>query len=332
MKHFITTQDWTKQELEEMLELAASLKKKNKQTLPGKSLCMLFFNNSLRTRTSFIQAMYELGGNAISMSVGTEAWPLEYKENTVMDGAAEEHVKDAVSVLSRYNDAIAVRKFAEKKNWEQEKKDLAIKSFAKYSKVPVINMESSVYHPCQALADIMTIKEHLGDVKGKKLVLTWAYHPKPLMMSVANSALLIATKFGMDVTVAHPEEYDLDPDIMASAKQNAEQAEGSVTVCNDMDVAFDQADVVYAKSWGPYKYYGNWEQEQKLREKLKYWKVTTKKMDLTNNAKFMHCLPVKRNVIVDDAVMDSKNSIVYDEAENRLHAQKALLTKLVADK
>ena len=332
MKNFITTQDWSKQELEELLDLAASLKKQNKQTLPGKSLCMLFFNNSLRTRISFIQAMYELGGNAISMSVGTEAWPLEYKEDAVMDGAAEEHVKDAVSVLSRYNDAIAVRKFAEKKNWQQEKKDLAVKSFAKYSKVPVINMESSVYHPCQALADIMTMREYLGDVKGKKLVLTWAYHPKPLMMSVANSALLIATKFGMNVTVAHPEEYDLDPDIMASAKQNAEKQGGSVTVCNDMDKAFEGADIVYAKSWGPYKYYGNWEQEKKLRTGLKHWKVTEQKMGLTNSAKFMHCLPVKRNIIVDDRVIDSENSIVYDEAENRLHTQKALLTKLVSDK
>ncbi len=331
-RNFITTEDWSKDELDSLLNLALSLKKvPYNEHLKKKSLFMVFFNPSLRTRSSFEMAMFQCGGSAVNLSVGQDTWKLEHKLGTVMDGASSEHIKDASKVLSRYGDAIAVRCFPGMTDWEEDAKDSVIRGFAENATVPVINMESSLYHPCQGLADMMTIKENIGEPKKKKFVLTWCYHPKPLPMSVPNSAALISSTFGMDVKIVCPEGYELSHDVIKTIKNNCARENSDFELVHELDKGVEDADIVYAKSWGSLEHYGNWEYENKIREKLKDWKITKDVMKRTNNAKFMHCLPVRRNVVVDDDVIDSDVSVVYDQAENRLHAQKALLTSILGD-
>lgn len=340
LKHFYNTADFTSEEILALIDMA--LKMKNGQltnNLKGKSLAMLFFNPSLRTRVSFSVAMQKLNGLAIDLPIKDGAYSFEFEENAVMDQGTIEHVKDAAQVLSGYCDAVAVRsselitpakESVPVKSWEELKTDKVIKSFMKYANVPVINMESNVYHPCQGLGDAMTIKEKLGDPEGQKYVLTWVYHPKALPMATPNSQILAACDLGMEVVVARPEGWELDPQIIGSMTQRAKQNGGSLKFLNSMEDAMKGSKVVCAKSWGALKYYGNWEEEQKIRGGLKNWIVDQKKMDTTDNAYFMHCLPVRRNVEVTDEVIDGNNSWVYDQAENRMWVQMALLQSLIA--
>lgn len=342
IKHFYNTADFTSEEILALLDMAMKMKKGQlTKDLSGKSLAMLFFNPSLRTRVSFVTAMQKLGGLAIDLPQKDGAYSIEYKTAGVMDQGTIEHVEDAARVLSGYCDAIAVRsselitsskESAEVPSWNELKNDLVIKSFMKYAKVPVINMESNVYHPCQGLADAMTIYEKLGDPQGQKYVLTWSYHPKALPMATPNSQILAACGLGMEVVVAHPSGWELDGQIIASMKQKAEQSGGSVKFSNSMEEAMKDCRVVCAKSWGALKYYGNWVEEKKIRNGLKNWIVDQKKMDLTDHACFMHCLPVRRNVEVTDEVIESNNSWVYDQAENRMWAQMAVLSSLISSR
>lgn len=331
-RDFITTDNWSTEDLEEILSLAVKYKKKPFDgCLGGKSLCLLFFNPSLRTRSSLELGIKQLGGYVSSFSVGSDTWSLEYRENIVMDGKNVEHIKDASKVLSRYFDAICVRSFPTLQDWAEEKKDPILGCFAEYSEVPIINMESNLFHPLQALADIMTIKEKLGSSRNRTFVLAWGYHPKALPMAVANSAALIASQFGMNVTIANPKDFDLSEDITQIVRKNCESNGSMFTQTENMEEAFEGADIIYMKEWGSQKYYGNLEAEKKIRETHKDWIVDSSKMRLTNNAKFMHCLPVRRNVAVTDEVLDSSNSVIYDEAENRLHSQKGLLGFLLGE-
>jgi len=337
-KDFYTNLDFSVEEMTNLVELALKLKTgKIKKTLAGKSLAMLFFNPSLRTRVSFTVAMQKLGGIAIDLPI-QESYTFEYEKGAVMDKGTIEHVKDAASVLSRYCDVLAIRagslitsapNSVDVPSWEELKTDKVIKSFMEYADIPVINMESNVFHPCQGLGDAVTIKEKLGNPKGKKYVLTWAYHPKALPMATPNSQILAACDLGMNVVVAHPPEWELDNQIIKSMAQRTKLSGGSISFSNSMEEALKGSDVVCAKSWGALKYYGNWTEEKKLRDGLKNWIVTKEKMSLTNNAIFMHCLPVRRNVKVTDEVLDSKNSVILDEAENRMWAQMALLSELI---
>jgi N-acetylornithine carbamoyltransferase len=254
---------------------------------------------------------------------------MEFQDGVVMDGDAEEHVSEAARVLSRYCDLIAVRAFPKFKRWEDDREDLVIKQFAKYATVPVVNMET-ITHPMQELALMMALQEKLGQTDKKKFVLTWTYHPKPLNSAVANSALLIASKFGMDVTLLCPTpEYVLDDRYMEAARQNAREQGGSVTVSHDIHEAYHGAHVVYAKSWGALPYFGRWEQEKPIRDAHKHFIVDAPKMAMTDHAYFSHCLPARRNVKVTDEVMDSPRSLVIEEAANRLHVQKAVMSALV---
>ena len=241
-------------------------------------------------------------------------------------------------MISKYSDAIAIRssdlitsnsESVQVSSWDKLKQDTVLKSFMKYSQVPVINMESNVYHPCQELGDAMTIKEKLGNPKKKKYVLTWVYHPKALPMATPNSQLLSACDLGMNVVVVHPKGWELDKGILKVMEQKAKKAGGNFQVSHSQKEAFKEADVICVKSWGALKFYGNWEKEKKIREQHKDWIVTQEKMVKTNNAIFMHCLPVRRNVEVTDEVIDSKNSVVIDEAENRMWAQMAILRSLI---
>ena len=330
-RHLGSTEDLSDSELAALLELARALKKRPLgRELAGKVLGMVFFNPSLRTRASFEAGMFHLGGHAIHLGIGQGVWKIEHREGIVMDGEASEHLKEAVPVLSRYCDLLSVRAFPIGRQWDLERVDPVVSMFQKYATVPVINMESSMYHPCQGLADLATVQEKLGRVKGKKFLLSWAYHPKALPTAVPNSALLALSRSGIDITLAHPPGYELDPEVMDRVRKNCKRNGGKLETTHSFGKAFAGAHVVYAKSWGSLKHYGNDVEERKVRDKYKSWQVTPKEMKKTDGGIFMHCLPVRRNVVVADAVLDSKASVVTDQAENRLHVQKALLVALSA--
>ncbi|QBB70257.1 N-acetylornithine carbamoyltransferase [Pseudolysobacter antarcticus] len=328
--HFLNTQDWTRSELDTLLSQAAEFKRnKFGRELEGRSIALLFFNPSMRTRTSFELGAQQLGGHAVVLQPGKDAWGIEFDVGTVMDGEAEEHIAEVARVLSRYVDMIGVRAFPKFQQWAVDREDRVLKSFAKYATVPIINLET-ITHPCQELAHILALQEHLGELKNRKYVLTWTYHPKPLNTAVANSALMIATRFGMDVTLLCPTpEYALDPRYMDFAKQNAVENGGSLTISHDVESAYRDAHVIYAKSWGALPYFGRWEQEKPIREAHRHFMVDEAKMALTDNAVFSHCLPLRRNIKATDAVMDSPRCIAIDEAENRLHVQKAVMARLM---
>ncbi|MFN2577064.1 MAG: N-acetylornithine carbamoyltransferase [Pyrinomonadaceae bacterium] len=333
MRTFLFTSDLSRSDLDRVVDSALRLKSGVDQSkvLAGKSVALVFFNPSLRTRASMQVGIYELGGNPVVLEPGGTSWTLEHRDGAVMDGEKTEHVAEFVRVLGRYCVAIGVRTFAALKNWEEERTDPILNAFAKYSDVPIINLESAMHHPCQAMADMMTIREQLGPGR-KRVLLIWAWHPKPLPMAVPNSFALATAQMGHDLVIAHPRGYELDDQLMSEIRGNATVAGGSVTVSNDADAAFDGAEVVYAKSWGGRSFYGAAEKE--IAERAHYrskWIVDEEKMARTSSAIFMHCLPVRRNVIVTDGVIDSPSSVVIEEAENRLHIQKAILKELIHD-
>ncbi len=323
----LSTQDMQREEIEQLLESAERFKRGDDPSKPlaGKSVALVFFNPSLRTRASMQVGIYELGGNAVVLEPGGTSWTLEHREGAVMDSDKTEHVAEFVRVLERYCVAIGVRTFAALKNWDEERTDPVLNAFARYASVPVINLESAMHHPCQSLADMLTIREKLGAGR-KRIVLTWAWHPKALPMAVPNSFALAAAQMGHDLVIAHPEAYDLDEELIATSSKAAAEAGGSLEVTNNIDAAFDGAEVIYAKSWGSKQFYGNTDQDLATRAPYReQWIVDDEKMARTNDAIFMHCLPVRRNVIVTDSVIDSPASVVIDEAENRLHVQKGVL-------
>ncbi len=333
MQHFLNTQDCSRAELEALLEQAAVFKRdKLGDQLRGKSIALMFFNPSLRTRTSFELGAFQLGGHAIVLAPGKDAWPIEFELGSRMDGDAEEHIKEVARVLSRYVDLIAVRAFPKFVNWAVDREDQVLRSFARYSSVPVINLET-ITHPCQELAHALALRERFGnDLRGRKYVLTWTYHPKALNTAVANSALTIATRLGMDVTLLCPTPaYVLDERYMGWAAQNVAESGGSLTISHDIDSAYRDADIVYAKSWGALPYFGRWDEEKPIREAHRHFIVDEAKMALTNNGVFSHCLPLRRNIKATDGVMDSPACIAIDEAENRLHVQKAVMAALCRD-
>ncbi|MBI4950698.1 MAG: N-acetylornithine carbamoyltransferase [Myxococcales bacterium] len=331
MRHFLTTENWSRTELEALLDDARRLKRTPRsRDLEGRSIALVFFNPSLRTRTSFEIGAADLGAHAVVLEPGRGAWPIAFEPGVVMDGEEEEHVTEVARVLSRYADLIAVRAFPKFRDWSVDREDRVIKAFAAHATVPVINMET-ITHPCQELALMLAIQERLGAPDKKRFVLTWTYHPKPLNTAVANSALLIATKFGMDVTLLCPTpEYVLDARYLEAGRAAAAASGGSLTVSHDIEASYRGADVVYAKSWGALPYFGRWEEELPIRQQYRHFMVDEAKMALTPNALFSHCLPVRRNVKVTDGVLDSPASMAIDEAENRLHVQKAILLALLA--
>jgi N-acetylornithine carbamoyltransferase len=331
MTDFLRTSDHSTETLVRLIDSAIEIKKRRdgNKPLAGKSIALVFFNPSLRTRASMQVGIYELGGNAVILEPGSTSWSLEHREGIVMDGDKTEHLKEFVRVLERYVSAIGVRTFAELKDWETERTDPILNAFAEYASVPVINLESAMHHPCQSMADMMTIRANFGAQK-KKVLMTWAWHPKPLPMAVPNSFALAAAQFGHDLRIAHPKGYELDDELLATIRSQAESNGGSVELSNGVDDAFDGVEVVYAKSWGGSQFYGDTAADMACREQFrKDWIVDERKMASSREAIFMHCLPVRRNVIVTDGVIDSPRSVVIDEAENRLHIQKAILSELI---
>lgn len=332
MRHFLTTQGLTQERFEALLARGEDFRNgASSQALAKKHVGLVFFNPSLRTRVSMEVAVSKLGGTPVTLSVGGEAWAMEYEDGVVMDGGAAEHVREGAGVLGRYCDMLGVRSFPPGKDYAKDRAEPVLLAFVRHSAVPIVNLESTLSHPCQAMADAMTLVQRLERPRGSRILLTWAYHPKPLPMAVPNSFLLAASRLGADVVFARPEGYDLDGEILREAEDNARQNGGSLAVTDDLEAAYDGVQAVYAKSWGSLADYGRPEAEAARRSKLKDWRVTEERMRRGRDAFFMHCLPVRRNVVVDDAILDGPRSVVLDEAENRLYAQQAILEWLARE-
>jgi len=312
MKNFINSDDIS--DYKKIVEEAIQLKSNPNQLEDigkNKSIGLLFFNPSLRTRISTQKASMILGLKTFVMNFNSEGWQLEFENNTIMSEDKAEHVKDAAKVLSEYCDIIAIRKFADLNNKIDDEKEIVLSSFLKYSTVPILNLESSTFHPLQGLADAITIHETKNKAR-PKIVLSWAPHPKSLPHAVPNSFIKMAKKNNFELIISNPIGYDLNPEITKG-----------INIIHDQKEAFINADFIYAKNWSSYENYG------KVLINDSSWKIDRKKMSLTNNAKFMHCLPVRRNVIVDDDVIDSENSLVISQAENRIYSALIILKKLI---
>ena len=291
-RDFIATEEWEPAAIERILALAARVKRGE---VPGglekQVLAMIFLDPSLRTRSSFETAMFLHGGHALVLEPGKGSWTLETEPGAVMDGAGVEHLVDAARVLGRYAGALAVRSFPKGTNWTVEREDRVIRNFARYCDKPVINLESVRRHPCQGLADALTLRERLGAPRGRRFVLQWAWHPKPLPTAVPASAALAAAHLGMDIVIARPTGYDLDPDDMAAIEALAARQGGSLAVTEDRRQAVATADVVYVKSWGALGAFGRPDEERVLRAPHRDWRMTDPGRSIV-----MHCLPVRRNV------------------------------------
>ena len=301
----------------------------------GSALGMVFFNDSLRTRVSMELAASELGVRSVTVTPGSGTWGFAWDEGRPMNGDEAEHIREAVGVMSRYCHVLGVRLFASGTDRTADVSDALLTRFAASSTVPVINLESASRHPCQALADATVLHRHFGegeDLAGKKFVLSWAPHPKPLPMAVPNSTLLMATRLGMDVVLARPDGFELDESVIDAARRQATTAGGSFSETDDQNAAADGAHVIYAKAWGGFGRYDDPESEADLRLSKSDWRITSETMQLTDGGQFMHCLPVRRGVVVDDAVLDGESSLHLDQAEFRLHAQKAILDWLLRDR
>ena len=272
-----------------------------------KTLVMLFFNASLRTRLSTEKAAKNLGMSVMVLNVN-DAWNLEFEDGTIMNANTSEHIKEAARVISQYVDIIAVRAFPSLTDKQKDESEYVLNNFVKYATVPIINMESATAHPLQALADAISITE-LADKPKPKVVLSWAPHPRALPQAVANSFVEMMQNMDVDFTMTHPEGYELNPDITKNTP-----------IIYDQEEALKDADFVYVKNWSSYKYYG------KILNKDPNWMMTKNKL---GKAKFMHCLPVRRNVVVEDAVLDSENSVVIQQGNNRTYAAQIVLKKIL---
>jgi N-acetylornithine carbamoyltransferase len=334
MRHCYSLDDFSREELDTLLDRAELLRGvKLSQALAGKSVILMFLASSLRTRVSMELAAQQLGAHVVQIQADGGLWKMEYQDGVEMRGGTAEHIREAVRVLGRYGDLLAVRAFPSRKSWEADAQDPVLNAFIQHGGRPVLNLESCLYHPCQALADLLTIRNDSGGKPGK-IVLTWADHPRALPVAVPNSFALAVTQMGWDLTVTHPDGYDLPKEVTNRCAQYAAQAGSRFDVTPDREAAFDDATYVYAKSWGRLDYYGRDDEEiaQRQERGLQRWIVDEDIMARTDNAGFLHCLPVRRNVVVSDSVIDGARSLVIDEAENRLHVQKALLMELLGGK
>jgi N-acetylornithine carbamoyltransferase len=339
-RHLIRLADLEPAQLDDLLDLAMRLKRRGASApgaaasasggaLAGRSLGMLFFRGSLRTRMSFEAAVHQLGGQTINLVAMSDFWELEDREGTVMDGRAPEHIRDAAAVISRYVNALAIRPAPAGQSWNVDRRDGEIRAWARHASVPVINMESALWHPCQALADLMTLRETLGDLRGRKLALTWVHSPAPASVAVPHSLLEAALGAGMHVQLAHPPGFDLDEEVVRELEEGARACGGRLTRCGGLEEALRGAHVVYARSWQSLEDYGNATLAASRRGRLAGWKIDRRAMELSDGGKLMHAMPVRRNVEVSDEVLDGAQSLVVQQAENRLHAQKALLSILL---
>lgn len=347
-RHFLGTLDRSSADLVQLAKSALKFKAQGRgrlnsgPDLAGQVLGLLFFNPSVRTRVSCEAAMAKLGGSATALAAGSDTWRFEERDGVVMDGDTQEHVRELAPVLSGLVDAVGIRRAemmsggasatAAGPSWDELSRDNFLHSFAGHSSVPVINLESNAFHPCQGLADMATLRELCGEPRAEKYVLTWSWHPKALPVATPHSQLLAAADSGMRITLLRPEGYGLCPLVTDEARQRAEASGGSLEESSDPESAYAGARIVCAKSWGRLDAYGRLPElarpENELRER---WIVDAEKMARTDEAHFMHCLPIRRNVIATDEVLDSERCAVARQAANRLWSAVAILADLLGD-
>lgn len=329
-RHLISLSDLDDGVLDEILEFSARLKRRTgRGELTGKTVGMLFFRGSLRTRASLETAVLQLGGSVVNLTAMSDFWELEERDGSVMDGRAPEHIKDAAAVLSRYVHALAIRPAPLGSSWEIDRRDERIRAWARHASVPVMNMESSLWHPLQALADLLTLKELLGDVRAQPLAITWVHSPTPASPAVVHSLLLAALRSGMRVNLAHPPGFELDQGVLEEAGELAARSGGQLTSHASAEEAVRGARVVYARSWQSLETYGNATLTASQRSRHTGWRVDEKLLALGEDARLMHAMPVRRNVEATDEVLDGKRSLLYEQAANRLPSQMALLVNLL---
>jgi N-acetylornithine carbamoyltransferase len=330
MRRFNDLADFSAEEINDLIALAARLDEKPEpRALEGKVLSLLFLSPSLRTLSSFQAAMVRLGGGSFVISPEMSIHGLESRYGIVMDGAAAEHVREAVPVIASYGDAMGVRAFAERRDLAHDVSDRDFQGLTSLIDKPWINMESAIGHPCQSLADWKTMDE-LEIPQHGKFVLSWAYHPKALPLAVPASTVQMAAMRGMNVTVLRPPGFELPPSIMERARAAAEKSGGSVSETTDRREAMKDAHVIYAKSWSSTQHYGDKLGDQALREELVHWCVDEPWFaDAKEDCRFMHCLPVRRGVVVADRILDGPRSVVIQEARNRMVVQMAVLYRMM---
>lgn len=330
LRHLVRLTDLSQEEVEGILDASVKLRQEGAPlALSGRTLGLLFFRGSLRTRASFEAAVGQLGGHPIDLNATSDFWDLEDREGGVMDGAAPEHVRDAATVLSRYVDLLAIRPSLSGTSWGTDRKDSMIQSWAAHAEVPVINMESALWHPLQALADLMTLREHFGALPGRKLTIVWTHSPTAASPSVVNSLLQATVRSGMQVRLAHPVGYELDSQVLEETNELATKSGGSYEVSNELPEAVDGAEVVYARSWWSTEDYENPTLSASRRARHTDWMVDAPLLKRGDHAHLMHAMPVRRNLEVTDEILDGPESLVYQQAENRLHSQKALLMHIL---
>ena len=315
------------EEIEDLLVTASALKEPDSSgPLRGVTVALVFLNPSLRTRLAAEVAMADLGGHAVVLSPGNDAWKWEFRRGAVMDGDTVEHMRDSIGTISRMVRGVGVRCFAAMKSMQEDAAEPVLRAIAEASIVPVYNLESAQDHPLQSLADLLALREAIGpDLKGKGIALTWAPHPKALPMAVPHAVLRMAARAGMAISVCCPEGFDPDKGFLDGMGRVAAERGGSLSVSHDRLAGLAGAQAVYAKSWGAPAFYGKWEEESKARESLKDWTVGKERMAAAApKARFMHCLPVRRNVEAADDVVEGSGSLVLAQARNRLLVQKAV--------
>lgn len=324
MKRFSTFRDTAPEEIRSLVELSTAIK--SGLVLPDftrKTLGLVFFNQSLRTRLSFEAAMAKFGGAALCIDPGGSTWSFETRRGVKMDGAKAEHLEDAVQVMSRYVDALAVRSFAALEDLEEDIAERFLTVFSERSSVPLISLESAAEHPCQMLADVLTMEEKLKPNRKRTFVLRWAPHVKRLPMAVPHSALLAGAFAGADVILHAPPEYDLHPSYTEAAQKICRSQGCDLQRVTERELPVSDADILYVKSWGAASMYGDDGAQTESFSAYSDWMVDLP--DLGEQSLLMHCLPVRRDVVVSDAALDHERSIVIDQAENRLWAQLSIL-------
>ena len=330
MRRFLDLADLSDDLIAELLERARRLQRSPfSDVARGRVLALLFMNPSLRTLASFQAGIAQLGGSSFVITPGQGTWALETRAGVTMDGAAAEHVREAIPVLEEYGDALGVRCFGAGTSLAEDLTEPVLSAIAAVASKPLINLESAMNHPCQALADWKTLDDLEVPTAGGRFVLSWAWHPRALPLAVPAAVAAMAARRGMDLTILRPDGFGLPGGIMDKVQAGAALSGGSVRETNDRAAALDGAHVIYAKSWQAPSAYGNAEAEAALRADLRDWCVSPSWFEsAAPEAAFMHCLPVRRNVVVSDAVLDGPHSKVVQQAGNRLHVQKAVLEKL----
>lgn len=329
-KDLLTLQELPREALEKVIDYGIKLKNKEKSyDISGQTIVTLLLSPNIYIRFAMETVASQIGAKNIVLDCTREKLSLEWEEGAMLFGSNSEHVVDVAKTFERYGDCLTIRHIPQSNDWQKDRQDSIIKSFSKYSKTPIFNLGSCLFNPTQALADIMTMKACLKRFSGWKAVLCWGYHPSPFPTSTPNSFALAASKLGMDLTIACPKDFDLDNGILKLVQKNTKTHGGSFEISRDISQAMLGAHIVYVANWLSVKNYGNLAENKESLSSLTHWNINNQHIEKTDGAYILHPFPIRRNVTIMDEVLDSKNSLIYEQSENWLHAQKALLAILL---